>query len=696
MCVPPRHSVWPRHSRSAGSYALQFDLLRVFCPCSTQHAKIIILRCQGGVQANIQKEWRPGNLCHTSAVPTPKKRMNASLSHMPHHSHIQRAVRLQYIDADLVASLGARCMDGTPGGFYYAVGGSRANASRLIIHLEGGGECRTARACATWAFHSGSSTTWPALRLLPNALRSAWPGSPMDPSLDANPDFHDWAKLFVPYCSADMHSGTRTSRSQALGGWFFAGHNILHGAMTQLARLWPRLAPTDVLVTGSSAGGIAAILHADWFAARWPRARLKVSPEAGFFYPPVNALRDATVHHRTTPLSAMGMHPEWQPFLHAGCAAAVSGVGHVDTSSQSGSGGGGGSGLATEATAQCTNAHVLIRHIATPLFVRENLYDVAKLANCGVDLHDDLDATALAYLRDWGRHVRTALTPLRTRRTHGFYLPSCLAHASNLRFSTSPRVGGVRLIDAMHAWFFGDHGGGDGGGDGRGLLQYAIDDCGELPCTNDSHATTDQCPLLQGIRKCRGLCRLHKQRRRIRLGLNPRVPGHNVCAIEDDESTGTGTVTGTGPAAVMERSQAPAAMLQAQMALAQAQPTAGLQMQTTGQGDSALVSNSHGVAMAAQPGRLQAHIGDGGSRSDRLRNHGRGGGGGDQPVDRGRARARRRHQQRQRLRVRGRGARGAKRGARRGARGAKRGVRGAQHGRRRVRVAGRRWNSREE
>ena len=27
MCVPPRHSVWPRHSRSAGSYALQFDLL---------------------------------------------------------------------------------------------------------------------------------------------------------------------------------------------------------------------------------------------------------------------------------------------------------------------------------------------------------------------------------------------------------------------------------------------------------------------------------------------------------------------------------------------------------------------------------------------------------------------------------------------------------------------------------------------
>ena len=205
----------------------------------------------------------------------------------------QSSLRLQVVDADLVAKHGARCMDGSAGGFYYVAASSAANATRLVVHLEGGGECRTVHACSTWAFHSGSSTIWPVTRPLPQSLAKVWPDSPMDPSPSANPDFHDWAKLFVPYCSADLHSGMRTDRSEALGGWYFAGHNLLVGHMAQLQRLWPTFEPTDVLVTGSSAGGIGALLHADWFSALWPRARLKVSPEAGLFYPAVASVRFA-------------------------------------------------------------------------------------------------------------------------------------------------------------------------------------------------------------------------------------------------------------------------------------------------------------------------------------------------------------------------------------------------------------------
>ena len=81
-------------------------------------------------------------------------------------------------------------MDGSPGGFYYAPAASAANASKLVVHLEGGGECRTARSCATWAFHSGSSTGWSLERALPQSLAKVWPDSPMDPSPSANPDFH--------------------------------------------------------------------------------------------------------------------------------------------------------------------------------------------------------------------------------------------------------------------------------------------------------------------------------------------------------------------------------------------------------------------------------------------------------------------------------------------------------------------------
>ena len=452
-----------------------------------------------------------------------------SAAHMNGTAMATRHLRLVTLDTDLVAMHGARCMDGSPGGFYYAPATSSANATRLVVHIEGGGECRSARACATWAFHSGSSMTWPPLRPLPGALRNVWPGSPMDPSPIANPDFYDWAKVFVPYCSADLHAGMGFERSAPLGGWYFAGHNLLAGALAQLRRLHPTtvgVSPSHVLVTGSSAGGIGALIHADWFVAQWPRATLKVSPEAGLFYPPIASVRDATQQRQTDP-AAMAMLNEWKPYLHTGCAAAHN-----------------------SSVAVCSNAHRLLRHIKAPLFLRENLFDIAKLANCGLDVHSKLRAPAIEYLQHWGRATRATIESLRSRPSNGFFAPSCLAHASNLRFSSSPLVGGMKLLDAMHAWYFHADG---------ASAQYAIDSCGDLPCTNDTavgRLAEDRCPVLDSLRECHARCRLNRRRRRIRLGLNPRLPGHNVCQLADDESVGAAAERAAGDAAPAAEAEA--------------------------------------------------------------------------------------------------------------------------------------------
>ena len=47
----------------------------------------------------------------------------------------------------------------------------------------------------------------------------------------------------------------------------------------------------------------------------------------------------------------------------------------------------------------CTDAHFAIRHIRTPLFIRENLFDKAKLANCGLDSRGPLAADGVEYLK---------------------------------------------------------------------------------------------------------------------------------------------------------------------------------------------------------------------------------------------------------------------------------------------------------
>ena len=157
--------------------------------------------------------------------------------------------------------------------------------------------------------------------------------------------------------------------------------------------------------------------------------------------------------------------------------------------------------------------------------MRENLFDVAKLANCGMDVHARMVRETREYLRTWGRSTRAALETLRGRPSCGYFAPSCLAHASNLRFSSAPTIRGVRLLDAMHAWYFAEGAGAEG--------EYLLDDCGELPCSVAAAESEQQCPRLDSVRECHALCRLKRRRRRIRIGLNPSAPGRHVCELDE-------------------------------------------------------------------------------------------------------------------------------------------------------------------
>ena len=125
--------------------------------------------------------------------------------------------------------MGARCLDGSAGAFYFHPATSGASASRLVVYLEGGGECRSAEECGAWHGGSGpSSRDFPLDKPLRHGELSA--------DASVNPDIFDWAKLFLPYCSADMHSGTRTDPSTALGGFYFSGHNLISASLEALRR----------------------------------------------------------------------------------------------------------------------------------------------------------------------------------------------------------------------------------------------------------------------------------------------------------------------------------------------------------------------------------------------------------------------------------------------------------------------------
>lgn len=102
----------------------------------------------------------------------------------------------------------------------------------------------------------------------------------MDSDCAANPDFCSWSKVYIPYCSGDMHSGTRTDRSVKLGNYFFAGHLQIEGMASEIKSHPARgAAPTHFLITGSSAGGIGALTHTDFIAEKFPKTVVKGAPQ---------------------------------------------------------------------------------------------------------------------------------------------------------------------------------------------------------------------------------------------------------------------------------------------------------------------------------------------------------------------------------------------------------------------------------
>ena len=93
-----------------------------------------------------------------------------------------------------VALLGTKCMNGDETGVWLNTGG---DASELGIYLHGGGACFNLETCDAVA-------------------HTAKPAAPADGGIwdtkrSDNP-FQNYSWIVVPYCTGDVHIGTRTAR----------------------------------------------------------------------------------------------------------------------------------------------------------------------------------------------------------------------------------------------------------------------------------------------------------------------------------------------------------------------------------------------------------------------------------------------------------------------------------------------------
>ncbi|CAN1219279.1 Pectin acetylesterase 12 [Linum perenne] len=183
------------------------------------------------------------------------------------------------------AATGAVCLDGTLPGYHLHRGyGSGANS--WLIQLEGGGWCNNIRTCVYRKNTRRGSSNYMEKQLAFTGILSNKAGE--------NPDFYNWNRVKVRYCDGASFLGDSEDKASQLQ---FRGQRIWLAAMKDLLAKGMRNA-NQALLSGCSAGGLAAILHCDEFRGLLPRTkRVKCLSDAGLFLDSVDVAGGRTLRN---------------------------------------------------------------------------------------------------------------------------------------------------------------------------------------------------------------------------------------------------------------------------------------------------------------------------------------------------------------------------------------------------------------
>ena len=331
----------------------------------------------------------------------------------------------------------ARCLDGTPGGFYLF---RNASDTRWVVFLQGGGWCYSLKECVGRAGTDlGSSKNWSATVMKDDEAPGLFDN---DPSV--NP-FWAFNKVYVMYCDGGSFSGN-VDRPVRVGSTslYFRGKAILRSVIRTLVQQGGMGGASQVLLSGCSAGGLSTYLHADAVGAMLPSSVTvyKAAPISGFFL------------DRTT-LSGQSVYNAQMRNVYRFQNASVDEdcvVAHSDTPED------------------CMFAEHVWPFISTPIFATNSMYDSWSLSNIFV-VDDSWTACFLRVASCNVTQVRilnsvwqttflqrilqpdTLYVTSNMRNPNGCYLDSLLSHCEAGFVWNELQIQGVTPAQAWWRWF---------------------------------------------------------------------------------------------------------------------------------------------------------------------------------------------------------------------------------------------------
>ena len=325
---------------------------------------------------------------------------------------------------DAASRTGAVCLDGSPGAVYTRPG---AVKKAFHLHLEGGGWCfhdppGLEEDVGCWYRAYGppiESRTPPAYLGSSSMLAANYSTAPPRgfsylTSADAveNPAMWNWSFAYLHYCDGASYVGNATApgylpgkpRSQPL---FYRGARVLTAAIQHLLEHAGLGTAEDVVVSGTSAGGLGVYLNIDRIAALIhatnPRARVRGLASAGYFI--------ETGSDFATEITALALEQNATPALNRQCVERALGEGRNAT--------------------DCFFAQHAAEFIATPTFALQSRFDTWQLAHIA-----HTSAANVSGVEAYGKVIKGALAPLLAAAEvtsgsapkHAVWLSSCETH----------------------------------------------------------------------------------------------------------------------------------------------------------------------------------------------------------------------------------------------------------------------------
>lgn len=329
---------------------------------------------------------------------------------------------------------GAVCLDGSPPGFYLR-NGTSLEKSKWIIFFQGGAWCDDEDSCYQRSYTAlGSSTCFG------DYLQDEECEGLLSSHVKHNPEFYNWSSVFVPYCDGASFTGDREKPLEFNDKLlYFRGRRILDALLDEFLRRGMDKA-SEIILSGSSAGALSAMVHSDYIRTRVRRlsnASVRVLADAGFFLDEPSFDGDKTMRHIFQQTYT----------LHNSSA----GLNHKCLQAQK-----------RKRKYRCFFPQYSLPFVTTPVFLVNSLYDswqIGSLSNisCICDF-DTCSSAEKSFIEKFRKKTLRALRSVFDSKETAVFADACLVHSQCPvnDFWSKVQVGNVTIAQAFVNWYHGE------------------------------------------------------------------------------------------------------------------------------------------------------------------------------------------------------------------------------------------------